>query len=224
LGTLDSASRDKWWKGELVSAAKTPDTDDQLEMARSGDSSAAEQVLERHRLRLRRMVAARMDARLAQRIDASDVVQEALIEANRLLPVYLSARPLPFRAWLRQIAWNRLIDLHRRHIKVQKRSLTREVPLEIRISDHSAEMLSQRLVASGSSPSQRIRLEEMRDRLQAALAQLPEPMREVLLMRHLEQLSVREIAALQNVAEGTVKTRHFRGLELLRRYLEEPEA
>src|SRR5436305_2971842 len=103
-----------------------PDTDVLLDRAAAGDGDARRQLLDRHRRRLRRMIAVRLDRRLAARIDPSDVVQEALAAADQKLSAYLRQRPVPFYPWLRQLAWERLIELHRQHIYAQKRSVTRE--------------------------------------------------------------------------------------------------
>src|SRR4051794_10800729 len=93
-----------------------PDTDHLLDRAAAGDVAARQRLLERHRPRLRRMVALRLDQRLRARVDPSDVVQEALFDADQELSDYLKRRPIPFYPWLRQLAWDRLIDLNRRHI------------------------------------------------------------------------------------------------------------
>src|SRR5690349_9237495 len=106
--------------------------------AAQGDQTAAGQLLERHRSRLRRMVALHMDRRLAARLDTSDVVQEALADAVRKLPDYLHDRPLPFYPWLRQLAWERLIQLHRRHLHAQQRSVAREEHGAAPLPDESA--------------------------------------------------------------------------------------
>src|SRR5207249_1256497 len=92
------------------------DTDLLLDQAAHGDRGARQQLLARHRARLRRMVGLRLDRRLAARLDPSDVVQEALAEADRRLSEYLRRRPVPFYPWLRGLAWDRLIELHRRHV------------------------------------------------------------------------------------------------------------
>src|SRR5262245_15592899 len=105
------------------------DTEHLLERAAAGDGAARAQLLQRHRRRLRRMVAVRFDPRLAARVDPSDVVQEALAEAAATLDGYLRERPLPFYPWLRQLAQRRLLDLHRRHVQARRRSVTREVGL-----------------------------------------------------------------------------------------------
>lgn len=167
-------------------------------------------------------MAVRIDRRLGQRVDPSDVVQETLLEALRRLPKYLKERPLPFYPWLRQIAWNRLIDLHRRHILAGHRSVDREVPLDLPLSSQSIHRLADRLLAHENVPGARLMREEMRRRVQDAIARLPDEFREVLVLRHLEQLGVAEIAAVLDVAEGTVKSRHFRALAKMRELLEEP--
>ena len=94
-----------------------PETDGLLNRAAEGDATAVNDLMGRHRGRLERMVAVRMDQRLARRIDPSDVVQETLAEASRRLPEYLKARPIAFYPWLRQLAWNRLVDLYRFHVE-----------------------------------------------------------------------------------------------------------
>src|SRR5690606_20135944 len=95
-------------------------TQELLLAARQGDAEAVNLLLERHRLALRRLVDMRMDPALQRRVDASDIVQDALVEANRRLRDYLQNPTMPFHLWLRHIAQDRLIDAHRRH-RVAKR-------------------------------------------------------------------------------------------------------
>jgi RNA polymerase sigma-70 factor (ECF subfamily) len=197
------------------------DTDELVEQACGGDREARQQLLVRHRDRLRQMVALRMDRRLRARVDPSDVVQEALADAAQELSDYLRQRPLPFYPWLRQLAWDRLIELHRRHLHAQKRSVSREDPDFLALPEESAVQLAQRLLAPGSSPSERLLRDELRGRVQAALAQLSPRDREVLVLRHLEQLSTEETAAVLGITQGAVKTRHLRALERLRGLLGE---
>ena len=115
-----------------------PQIDALIEQAREGDAAARQRLLEGCRARLRRIVAVRLDRRLAARVDASDVVQEALADASRRLDDYLLSRPLPFFAWLRQIAWDRLVELHRRHVQAERRSVIREEGPAMELSDESA--------------------------------------------------------------------------------------
>jgi RNA polymerase sigma-70 factor (ECF subfamily) len=199
---------------------ETPaDTEELLDRAALGDDSARQQLLARHRDRLRRMVAARLDRRLVARVDPSDVVQEALAAAAENLDGYLRDRPLPFYPWLRHFAWDRLMKLHRHHIKAQRRSITREEAWIM--PDESAQQLANRLLARSTNPVGRLIREELRDRIRAALAKLAEPDREVLVMRHLEHLSIDEIAAVLSISEGAVKVRHLRALRRLKTLLED---
>jgi RNA polymerase sigma-70 factor (ECF subfamily) len=192
-----------------------PDTNELLLHAGRGDQAAAEQLLIRHRRRLRQMIAIRLDRRVAARVDPSDVVQEALLEAARKLPEYLRLRPVPFYPWLRRIAWEHLVKTHERHLSAQKRSTRREQRLEAAFTDESAGELANRLVASGTSPSYRLLRSEQRSRVRAALAQLSEADREVLVLRYLEELSMKEIAEVLDMQLGAVKMRHTRALAKL---------
>jgi RNA polymerase sigma-70 factor (ECF subfamily) len=196
------------------------ETDALIRQAADGDRSARQQLIALHRERLRRMVAVRMDSRLASRIDASDVVQEALAEADRHLDAYFQERPLPFYPWLRQFAWQRLRHLHRHHVGARRRSVAREVPCELPLPDHSALDLARRMTASGTSPSRRLIRDEELQRVQAALSRLDPRDREVLVLRYLEGLSTEEIAAVLGIRAGAVKMRHLRALERLRGLLD----
>ena len=192
-----------------------PDTDLLLRRAAAGDDDARGDLLQRHRGRLKRMVAVRLDPRLPARVDPSDVVQEALAEAAGRLDGYLRDRPLPFYPWLRAIAQQRLLDLRRRHVQAGRRSIEREEE-RLGLSDRSALELAERLFARPSSPSARARRQELQEKVRAALAGLREADREVLVLRHLEGLPAREIAAVLGISEGAVHTRHVRALQRLR--------
>src|SRR5262249_35748074 len=132
---------------------------------------------------------------------------------------YLQERAVPFYVWLRQLALERVTDLYRLHLRAQKRSVLREEVSVAHLPDESLMQLAQRLVGRGSSPDARLQREDVRRRVRAVLAELPERDREVLAMRHLEQLSVAEIAAAVGISEGAVKVRHVRALERLRQNL-----
>jgi RNA polymerase sigma-70 factor (ECF subfamily) len=196
-------------------APRDADTEALIERASRGDPSARQQLLARYRDRLCRMVAIRLDRRLAARLDPSDVVQEALLDAARQLSGYLRDRPLPFYPWLRRFAWEHLVKLHRRHLAARKRSAAREERQALALPDESALELAQSLAAPGTSPSNHVLREELRARVRAALARLPEGDREVLVLRHLEQLSTGEIAAVLGISEAAVKMRRTRALERL---------
>jgi len=193
--------------------------DELLQQASQGDSKAVDKLFDQQRLRLRTMIALRMDPRLSSRIDASDVVQEAFIEAHRLLDDYLKQKPIPFYPWLRQIALNRLLDLHRRHLLAQRRSVLREEVHIQGLPDASICSLADQFLGSATSPSGQAAREEQRAQVVAALLQLKPRDRELLVLRYLEKLSVAEIAAVLGISEAAVKVRHFRALERLRPWL-----
>lgn len=199
-------------------------TDRLIERASAGDADARAALLLHHEARLRRMVSYRMDPRMGPRIDPSDVVQEALLDAHRKLPEYLRTRPLPFYPWLRRIAWERLVNLQLKHIHAEKRSVRREAPDALGLSDRSAAALAMRLVASGTSPSGRVIRKEMMERVRRAMEELSERDREVLILRHLEQLSIDEIAAVLGMSAGAVKVCRLRALERLRARLADVSA
>jgi RNA polymerase sigma-70 factor (ECF subfamily) len=196
-----------------------PDTETLLCRAGAGDLSAVGELLERQRARLRQMIAVRIDSRVATRVDPSDVVQETLAEAARKLPDYLKDRPLPFYPWLRRIAWERLVHLHIRHVEAQKRSVKREGHQGLALPDRSAMQLADRLAASGTTPSGNLIRTELRKRVRAALDRMEPHDREVIVLWHLEQLSVNEIAAVLAMTESGVKSRHRRAVERLAQVL-----
>jgi RNA polymerase sigma-70 factor (ECF subfamily) len=202
-----------------MTVAPEPDTESLLNDAAQGDAMARDRLLHRHRKKLRQLVAVRLDRRLAARIDPSDIVQETLVAADQRLDEYLEERPLPFYPWLRQLACERLIDAHRRHVRAGRRSVKREEPLGL--PDESMAQLADRILSKESGPSTGIRRAERQAQLRAALDRLSERDREVLVLRHLEQLSTRETASVLGIAEGAVKVRLLRALQRLRDLLDE---
>lgn len=192
------------------------DPDELLDRIADGDNSVLADLFNRYRGRLRAMVAARMDPRIAARTDPSDVVQEALLEAHQRLSEYLRHRPMPFYVWLRHLTWQKLLQIHRRHVRSQRRTVKREQDVERAMVDRSTVRLAELLAARGPSPSAALVRKERRQRVVEALQQLSEDDREVLLLRLMEQLSIRETAAVLGIAEGTVGSRQFRALERLR--------
>jgi RNA polymerase sigma-70 factor (ECF subfamily) len=196
------------------------ETDALLTRAGQGDDQARQRLLERHRSRLKRMVAVRMDPRLCPRLDPSDVVQEALADAARNLPDYLRNRAMAFYPWLRQLAWERLVRLHRTHIDARRRSVNREQAAGLPLPDESAFDLARRLVSSGTSPSGSLIREEMRERVRETLRQMAPRDSEILVLRYLEMLTNTEIAEVLGITDGAVKVRHFRALERFRGLLD----
>ena len=190
-----------------------------LRDAARGDDVAVRCLLERHRDRLRRMIAARMDRRLASRLDPSDVVQETLSDAARRLPEYLSSRPLPFFAWLYRLAADRLARTHRQHVASKVRGVGREA--EHRRADHevaTSNRLVDRLAANDTTPGRRMAREERRGVLAGAIARMDEADREILALRYLDQLAFDEIAAILEIGLSAAKMRHLRAIDRLAAY------
>jgi RNA polymerase sigma-70 factor (ECF subfamily) len=199
-------------------ADPTPDSEDtrrQLERAAEGDPGAFDELFGRHRDFLRLVVQLRMDARLRARVDPSDVVQEAQLDAFRRLRDFLDRRPMPFRLWLRMTTRERLLKVQRRHLHTGRRDAGRDVPLP----EQSSLLLAGRLLAGGSTPSQRLDRGETARRVREAVAALPEADREVLLMRNFEGLSNQEVAYLLGLDPATASKRHGRALLRLRQAL-----
>jgi RNA polymerase sigma-70 factor (ECF subfamily) len=187
-----------------------------LSEAVTGDRSAISRLLERYRTRLKHLVAARLDRRLAVRVDPSDVVQEALIDADRRLPEYLQDRAVGFFPWLWQLAVQRLVTSRRVHVEADKRSVRRE------LAHHglSAERLFGGIIQSDTSPSEHVIREEDRARARVAIAALAESDRTILDLRYIQGLPFAEIAGRLGIGIGAVKMRHLRAIERARAAIE----
>lgn len=188
-------------------------TEELLKQARDGDPHAVESLLALHRNKLKQMVRVRMDTRLMARLDPSDIVQEALIEANRRLPIFLERNDDLFYPWIRSIAWERLVQMHRKHLGARKRSVHREVELDL--PNSSATEFSQRLAAHIATPSRILMREELRQRVRRYLDTLNPRDKEILLMRHLELLPMNEIAGVLEISLSAAQSRYRRALERL---------
>src|SRR5262245_23434471 len=196
-----------------------PETQELRVHAKAGEHEAVEQLLGRHREALRRMVDLRMDRMVRRRVDASDIVQDVLIEANRRLAEYLKNPVMPFHLWLRQIAQDRLIDAHRRHRGAARRSIDREQPLAVPV-DQSTYDLAAALADPQLTPAAAATWHELQRRFQAAVEQLDEQDREVILMRHFEYLSNSDVAAALGLSEAAAGMRYLRAMRRLREKLE----
>lgn len=202
----------------------TTETQQLLAAARDGDDAARNQLLERHREALRRMVDLRMDPRLKRRLDASDIVQDVLVEAHGRLADYLKASGMSFQLWLRHLAKDRLIDVHRRHRVAARRSLDREQSLEP-ADDRSALDLAELVRDRELTPAAAATHHELEQRFQQAIERLDEIDREVILMRHFEHLSNQETAEALQLSQPAAAMRYLRAMRRLRALLDgaEPE-
>jgi RNA polymerase sigma-70 factor (ECF subfamily) len=194
---------------------ESPETRALLERLGNGEAQAGGLLLCQHRDDLWRQIDLRLDRRLRRRLDPSDVVQEAQLEAVRRLPDYLRRRPMPFWLWLRKIARERLIMAYRRHAVAECRSVGRDIALPV----PSSAVLGQQLLARGSSPSQGLRRQELAGRVRQAVAELSEADREMILMRNFEQLTNQQVAAVLGIDPATASQRYGRALIRLRAIL-----
>lgn len=193
------------------------DTQELLTQAKHGDADAVDQLLAKHREAVRRMIDLRLDPAIVQRLDASDVVQEVLIEANRRLKDYLKNPVMPFHLWLRHIAKDHLIDAHRRHHQAQKRGVNREQPMHRPgWSDRSSLDLAGQLLDQDLTPASAAIQEEMQRKLREAIEQLDDDDREVILMRHYEMLANQEVAESLGLTEAAASMRYLRAVRKLR--------
>ena len=194
-------------------------TQELLAGARQGDAAAVNQLLDRHRDSLRRMIELRLDRAVSSRVDASDIVQEVLLEANRRLRDYLNEPRMPFHLWLRQIGQDRLIDAHRRHRQAARRSVDREQSQPARPLDQSTLDLMAGICDPELTPAAAATWQELQRRFQAAIEELDQQDREVVLMRHFEQLSNSEVAQTLNLSEPAAGMRYLRAMRRLREKL-----
>ncbi len=199
--------------------AEISDTEALLRRTAAGSEVARGALFEQYRDRLRRMIALRLDKRVAGRVDASDVVQDALRDAHQRLSEYLADPQISFYPWLRRIAWDRLVDAYRTHVEAEKRSVLRERDWSPQLSDHSFDQLAHCLATSTIAPGRRALLAELEFRTKDALSELKPHDREILVLRYLEQLEVPEIAAVLGISQTAVTSRHLRALQRLRRLL-----
>src|SRR5438445_6218759 len=188
-----------------------------LEQARGGDQGALNELFAQHRDRLRRMVELRLDRRLQARIDASDVVQDAYVEVAQRLGTYLQDPKLPLFLWLRLVVGERLITLHRHHLGAQMRDAGLEVSLyRAALPAASSAALAAQLLGQHTSPTQAAVRAERLLRLQEALNSLDPMDREVLSLRHFEELHRTEAAQVLGITEAAAAKRYFRALKPLK--------
>jgi RNA polymerase sigma-70 factor (ECF subfamily) len=184
------------------------ETESLLRRIESGDAKALDRLFAQHRVYLRRVVELRLDPKLRARVDASDVVQETELEVARRIDGYLRRRPMSFRLWLRKTAQERLVMIHRRHLRARRRAAGREVSLP----EGSSIALAQQLLAGGPSPSQAARKRDMARRVRQAVGELDEADREMILMRNFEELTNQEVAEALGIDPVAASKRYGRAL------------
>jgi RNA polymerase sigma-70 factor, ECF subfamily len=191
-----------------------------LQRAVRGDHPGWGSLLDSHRERLKRMVALRLDRRLQGRIDPSDIIQETYLEAWSRLAEYLRDPRMPFFLWLRFLTGQKLVTLHRRHLGVQMRDPAAEVSLYGgALPEATSAALAGQLLGHDTRPSEAAIRAEMKIRLQEALNSMDATDREVLALRHFEQLSRGECAQVLGISVAAVSKRYFRALKRLKEIL-----
>ncbi len=194
-------------------------TDKLLDDARGG-GDAVDRLLGEFREPLKRMIDARLDPVLARRVDASDIVQDVLLEANTRLKEYLNKPDMPFHLWVRHLAKDRIIDTHRRHRLAQRRSIDKEQPLARPAwADESNASFVAHFVDTEATPASEAIRQELSRKLNTAIDNLDDDDREVILMRHQEMLSNQEVAQAQGVTEAAASMRYLRAVRRLKAVL-----
>jgi RNA polymerase sigma-70 factor, ECF subfamily len=198
----------------MSNATDSAQTQALLDEVSQGDRQALDRLLARHRPTLRNFVDFHLDPRLRGRVDPSDVVQETQMEIVRRIDDFLSQRPMPFRLWLRKKAYERLLNLRRDHRR-KRRSVEREVPWP----ERSSLLLARPLLSSRASPSKELEARERAERVAAVVGRLADADREILLLRHAEELPFDEIACLLDIAPAAARKRFGRALIRLQKAL-----
>jgi RNA polymerase sigma-70 factor, ECF subfamily len=199
---------------------ETRETHDLLARAAAGDARAVGDLFGRHEGTLRRMVRLRMDRRLRGRLDPSDVLQEAFLEFSRSLADYLRDPPMPLYLWLRCLTGRKLQALHRRHLRTRMRAAGREVPLGPGdLPWVASEGFAGQRPGRFTAPGEAALRAELWARIRDALGGLGPRDREVLALRHFEQLSNSEVARALKISEAAASNRYVRALRRLKKTL-----
>jgi RNA polymerase sigma-70 factor (ECF subfamily) len=198
-------------------STENPTNDELLEAARNGDEAALAALVERHRDRLERMVQLRMDRRLQGRVDPADVLQEAYLALRGKFPQYSAEPPLPFFLWLRLEVGQKLVDLHRFHLGAQMRDAGQEVSLHRGpLPQVTSLSLAEHLLGKLTSASQAATRAELKLRVQEAINSMDPNDREVLILRHFEELSNAEAAQVLGIKPSAAVNRYVRALKRLK--------
>lgn len=207
--------------GMPMPRSERPVPADLLDRARAGDAAAVADLFGLYRDRLRRMVQLRMDRRLQGRVDASDVIQEAYLDVARRAHDFLREPTMPVFLWLRFLTGQKLLALHRQHLGTKMRDAGQEVALRRgALPQAQSESLAAQLLGRLTSPSAAAARAELQVRLQDALNSMDPVDREVLVLRHFEELSNNETAQVLGLQKAAASNRYVRALKRLRDILD----
>ena len=198
-------------------SAGAPTTEQLLEAARGGDEAALAALIERHRHRLERMVRLRMDRRLQGRVDPADLVQEAYLAVRGKFPRWSADPRLPFFLWLRLEVGQKLVDVHRFHLGTKMRDAGQEVSLHRgALPQVTSLSLAEHLLGKLTTASHAAMRVELKLRVQEALNSMDPHDREVLILRHFEELSNAEAAQVLGIKPSAAVQRYVRALKRLK--------
>ncbi|MFO0913181.1 MAG: sigma-70 family RNA polymerase sigma factor [Pirellulales bacterium] len=187
---------------------------------RTEQERALAELFSKHRDRLWQIASFRIDRRLAGRLDVDDILQEAYLSAAQRIDHYLANPKVSPFVWLRMIVGQTMVDLHRRHLGAGKRDVKREVSLRAGFSPESTSMsLAAHMLECLTTPSQLVAREELERRLEATIAAMDHTDREVLALRHFEELSNSEVAEVLNISQAAASVRYVRALAKLKKIL-----
>jgi RNA polymerase sigma-70 factor (ECF subfamily) len=196
--------------------------DDLTARVRIGDESALVELFQRHRGKLRSMVAFRMDANLRGRVDPSDVVQESFLDLAKRLPEFGSKRDMSPLIWMRLVAMERLLAMHRHHVGVQKRDARRDVSIDNRLGvGETSVSLAAALMNRLSSASGKLIRAEQKAKLHELIDTMDHADREIIALRIFEGLTNGEAAEILQMTKQTTSKRFVRAIERLRTSMQE---
>jgi RNA polymerase sigma-70 factor (ECF subfamily) len=203
-----------------MGAANDQPSDESFQRVLAGDEASFASAFAEHRERLWRMVHFRLDRRLQGRVDADDILQEAYLDAVKRLPHFAESQPMSLFVWLRLVVGQTLIDVHRRHLGAKMRDAEREESIQQRLSEGTSISLSFHLLAHLTSPSQAAARAELMGLVEEALEGMSDTDREVLALRHFEELTNNEVAEVLGLERKAASIRYVRALARLKTVLE----
>ena len=190
-----------------------------LRRVKDGDQQALAELFSTHRARLWRIINFRLDSRLAGRVDADDILQEAYLAAAQRIKHYLDDSSQTFFVWLRLIAHQTLIDVHRRHLGAQMRDASRDMSIHAHYAQATSMSIASQLLGNFTSPSQAAMRDEIANQLEQAIESMEPIDREVLALRHFEELTNSEVAEVLDIQQKAASIRYVRALKRLKNVL-----
>lgn len=195
------------------------ETGRQIKRIAGGDQAALAEVFQQYRSLLRRMVQLRLDRRLQGRVDPSDVLQEAYLDIPRRASEYAQRPEMPFFLWLRMMTGQKLLELHRRHLGTQSRDADREISLCHSYPEVNSHLLASQLLGHFTSAGQAAVRAEQQVQLEEILNNMEPIDREILTLRHFEELSNGEVAQVLGIGKSAASNRYIRALMRLKEHL-----